>query len=146
MFDVSWSDPNRETVGQRKSRREQDQNTVTPGIQRRASTSSSSTTTKHRPTILKLFNGNRKDFSRPASRKHVSTQRLEEEPPQTRAGMAFEAICSVQELPPGTLTSDVPLDRFVVTEIQDIGQRGDHNPSDGKRSSEYSSLPNAADS
>lgn len=137
MFDVSWDDPTKETVGQRRNRIEHDQNSASPGLQRRASTSSNtSTKTKSRPSLLTLLNGSRKDFSRPASRAKVSA--LETEPiteaSRSRAGGvggAIPPIPPIPELPPGTLTSDILLDRFVVTEFPDSKDRENYSPSDG---------------
>jgi hypothetical protein len=147
MFDVSWSDPTRETVGQRKSRKEQDQNAATPAIQRRASTSSDSLTTKRRPSILTLLNASRKDFSRPASRANVSASAREpvREPPRSRAGGAADPISPIPELPPGTLTSDILLERFVATEFPDTRDRDYYGPSDGARLLKHSHMLNRAD-
>jgi len=136
MFDVSWEDPTMETVGQRRNRIEHDQNTATPGI-RRASTSSDSprlNTAKSRPSILTLLlNGSRKDFSRPASRARLSAPEREPVPelPRSRAGRVGNTISHIQELPPGTLTSDVLQDRFVVTEFPGSKSRDNYSPADG---------------
>lgn len=147
MFDVSWSDPTSETVGQRRSRKEHDQNTAkatptapatstptsTSGLQRRASTSSDSVTTKHRPSLLTLLNSSRKDFSRPASRAKIAELEGEpaKEPARSRAGGVGDDIPPIPELPPGTLTSDVVRDRCVVTEFRGGRDRDKYSPSDG---------------
>jgi hypothetical protein len=149
MFDVSWEDPTKETVGQRRNRIEHDQNTATSGVQRRASTSSDSSrlkTAKNRPSILTLLNGSRKDFSRPASRAKLSAPEREPVPelPQSRAGVG-NTISPIQELPPGTLMSDVLLDRFVVTEFPSSKGRDNYSPTDGACLSKHFPKLNRAD-
>jgi hypothetical protein len=133
MFDVSWDDPTKETVGQRKNRIEHDQNTTTPGLQRASTSSDTSTKTKSRPSLLTLLNGSRKDFSRPTSRAKVSA--LEKEPvrrpSRSRAGGVGVVTPPIPELPPGTLASDILVDRFVMTEFPESKDRVNYSPSDG---------------
>lgn len=69
MFDVSWTDPARETVGQRKTRKEQEAangtSRQTPGLSQgtslRSSSSAGSTFGQKKPSILNLFGSSRKD-------------------------------------------------------------------------------------
>ncbi len=69
MFDVSWTDPTRETVGQRKTRKEQEVANGTsrksPALSRRSSVrssnSSGSTFGHHKPSLLNFFSGSRKE-------------------------------------------------------------------------------------
>ncbi len=132
MFDVSWSDPTRETVGQRRHRKEHDANAATPAASTRTSASSDSSKSKRRPSILTLFNGSRKNFSRPTTRAQVSVREREPvgEPPFSRASQVAEAISPIQELHPGTLASDI-LDRFLVTELSYVRDGDKYSPSDG---------------
>lgn len=134
MFDVSWSDASRETVGQRRDRKEHDQITLTPGIQRRPSTSSEVSKTKHRPSVLNLLHGNRKDFSRPQSRANTSKQRKEiaPEPVPSRAARVGDAASAIRELSLATLTSEKLQDSFIVTELPDPRDSKDnYSPSNG---------------
>ncbi|KAK6585449.1 hypothetical protein PZA11_002176 [Diplocarpon coronariae] len=68
MFDVSWTDPDRETVGQRKARKEQEIASGTggkpQGLSRRSSIRSSETSGSsfsQKPSLLTLFGPSRKD-------------------------------------------------------------------------------------
>ena len=57
MFDVSWVDPTRETVGQRKNRKEQSgtRSISRSSIHSSGSTSTDSPSTKSKPSLLNLF-------------------------------------------------------------------------------------------
>jgi hypothetical protein len=147
MFDVSWGDPTRETVGQRRSRKEHEQNTVTTGIQRSASTSSDSTSTKRRPSILTLLNSSRNDFSRPASQENVSARKelVRDAHHRSRVGEAVGGIPPIQELPAGTLTSEKHTERYVVTELPVTGDKDHYSPSDDARLFKDSIRPSTAD-
>jgi hypothetical protein len=143
---VSWGDPTRETVGQRRSRKEHEQNAVTTGIQRSASTSSDSTSTKRRPSILTLLNSGRKDFSRPASQENVSARKEpERDAHRSRVGEAVSSIPPIQELPTGTWTSEKHAERFVVTELPVTGDKDHYSPSDDARLFKDSIRPSTAD-
>ncbi|PBP16261.1 hypothetical protein BUE80_DR013067 [Diplocarpon rosae] len=68
MFDVSWTDPDRETVGQRKIRKEQEIANGTDGksqgLSRRSSirsSESSGSNFNQKPSLLNLFGSSRKD-------------------------------------------------------------------------------------
>ncbi|KAL3425234.1 hypothetical protein PVAG01_04515 [Phlyctema vagabunda] len=66
MFDVSWSDPERETVGQRKNRKEKEQEASAQSSSSsirssKSSKSSDSTRQATRVSLLTFLNGNRKD-------------------------------------------------------------------------------------
>jgi hypothetical protein len=67
MFDVDWVDPSRETVGQRKSRKEQQANGLSRGSSIRSSRSSDSTSNQPRPSLLGLFSSNKKPTTRSSS-------------------------------------------------------------------------------
>jgi hypothetical protein len=78
MFDVSWTDPTRETVGQRKSRKDQHANSLrqTPSIRSSRSTDSSQAVAK--PSLLNLFTGGKKgDLIRTGSQPKLSALRPE---------------------------------------------------------------------
>lgn len=61
MFDVSWTDPARETVGQRKHRKEQDANAATRAPSIRSSQSARSSKSQSRSSLFSFFGSNRKD-------------------------------------------------------------------------------------
>ncbi|PBP16438.1 hypothetical protein BUE80_DR012720 [Diplocarpon rosae] len=68
MFDVSWTDPDRETVGQRKIRKEQEiahgTDGKSQGLSRRSSirsSESSGSNFNQKPSLLNLFGSSRKD-------------------------------------------------------------------------------------
>jgi len=78
MFDVSWTDPTRETVGQRKSRKDQHANSLrqTPSIRSSRSTNSSQVVAKS--SLLNLFTGGKKgDLTRTGSQPKLSALRPE---------------------------------------------------------------------
>jgi hypothetical protein len=78
MFDVSWTDPTRETVAQRKSRKDQHANSLrqTPSIRSSRSTDSSQAVAK--PSLLNLFTGSKKgDLTRTGSQPKLSALRPE---------------------------------------------------------------------
>lgn len=63
MFDVSWTDPAHETVGQRKSRKEQKENGISRGSSVRSSQSNESIQQpQNRPSLMNVFgsSGNKK--------------------------------------------------------------------------------------
>jgi len=87
MFDVSWTDPARETVGQRKTRKEQEvangTSRKTPDLSRRSSirssNSSGSTFGHKRPSLFNIFGSTRKDTpSRVGYRTQTPTQSVAE--------------------------------------------------------------------
>jgi hypothetical protein len=61
MFDVSWTDPSRETVGQRKSRKDQETNGLSRESSIRSSRSSDSTPPQTRPSLFNILNGSKKE-------------------------------------------------------------------------------------
>ncbi|KAL2074556.1 hypothetical protein VTL71DRAFT_8334 [Oculimacula yallundae] len=89
MFDVSWTDPTRETVGARKNRKQQEAvngtSRKTPGLSRvssvRSSNSSGSTFGQKKPSLLSMFGSSRKDApSRAAYRTKTPAPAIEETP------------------------------------------------------------------
>ncbi|TVY82785.1 hypothetical protein LSUE1_G004967, partial [Lachnellula suecica] len=61
MFDISWTDPARETVGQRKTRKEQQQaNGTSRAASIRSSKSSASSQTQAKPALFSLFGSGKK--------------------------------------------------------------------------------------
>lgn len=57
MFDVHYTDPSRETVGQRKIRKESKASGISRGSSIRSSNSSDSSQSHNRPALLSLFGG-----------------------------------------------------------------------------------------
>jgi hypothetical protein len=87
MFDVSWTDPGQETVGQRKNRKDQQSNGISRGSSVRSNGSSESRASKaskvskgsdstpfqSRPSLFSLFAGNKKGvLSRSGSQSRLS--------------------------------------------------------------------------
>ncbi|KAH7409443.1 hypothetical protein BKA64DRAFT_705208 [Cadophora sp. MPI-SDFR-AT-0126] len=114
MFDVSWTDPARETVGQRKSRKEQEAAIGTsrkpPGLSRgsslRSSTSSGSTFRHKKTSFLNLFGSSRKEIpSRVGYRTDTPAQPIEEpiSDSQRLSSSTANSNSSGHELP-GTIT------------------------------------------
>lgn len=150
MFDVAWTDPATETVRQRRSRKEQEQNTEPGKLQRRASTSSDSLTSRHRPSILKLLNGSRNDFTHSISQANMlppEKEHVKEEPRQVprqvprkvsrnRLANTLDTIPPIQELPPGTLTSEYPYDKFLVADLPLRREKSNYSPPSGEQPSQ----------
>lgn len=113
MFDVSWTDPTRETVGQRKTRKEQVANGTSgksPALSRvssfRSSNSSGSTFGHHKSSLLNVFGTSRKEaasrFGHQTEAQTTQTSAAGE--PQSRRLSSFTASSdsSGQETP-GTI-------------------------------------------
>lgn len=77
MFDVSWTDPTRETVGQRKSRKEQKENGISRDSSVRSSQSNESMQLPQiRPSLLNVFASDgikSKSIKRAGSHSRLST-------------------------------------------------------------------------
>ncbi|KAL5327096.1 hypothetical protein ACEPPN_004787 [Leptodophora sp. 'Broadleaf-Isolate-01'] len=121
MFDVSWTDPARETVGQRKTRKEQESangtSRKTPGLSRgsslRSSNSSGSTFGQKKPSFLNLFGSSRKEApSRVGYRSHTPAPTIEDpvSNSQRLSDYTVDSDSSGQELP-GT-TTRIPKNGF----------------------------------
>ncbi|PVH88962.1 hypothetical protein DL98DRAFT_648271 [Cadophora sp. DSE1049] len=121
MFDVSWTDPGRETVGQRKTRKEQEAangtSRKTPGLSRgssfRSSNSSGSTFGQKKTSILNLFGSGRKETpSRVGYRTQTPAQPVEEPVSysQRLSNCTADSDSSGHELP-GT-TTRIPKNGF----------------------------------
>jgi hypothetical protein len=92
MFDVSWTDPTRETVGERKTRKDQKANGLSRGSSMRSSRSSESSNPLGRPSLLNRFNGNKKDLTRTGSQPKLSAVRAE----QANTSARRMATCTVR--------------------------------------------------
>ncbi|KAK0109916.1 hypothetical protein ONS95_002587 [Cadophora gregata] len=121
MFDVSWTDPARETVGQRKSRKEQEATNGTsrntPGLSRgssfRSSNSSSSTFAHGKPSLLNFFGSSRKGAPSRAGYRTPTPAPLVEEPldnSQRHSNFTVDSDSSGHEVP-GT-TTRIPKNGF----------------------------------
>ncbi|KAG4429533.1 hypothetical protein IFR05_014982 [Cadophora sp. M221] len=121
MFDVSWTDPARETVGQRKTRKEQEAVNGTsrkiPGLSRgsslRSSNSSGSTFGQKKPSFLNLFGSGRKEGpSRVGYRTQTPVSTIEEpvSSSQRLSDYTADSDSSGQELP--ETTTRIPKNGF----------------------------------
>ncbi|KAH7360390.1 hypothetical protein BKA65DRAFT_183757 [Rhexocercosporidium sp. MPI-PUGE-AT-0058] len=118
MFDVSWTDPARETVGQRKFRKEQEAGNgtsrKTPGLSRgsslRSSNSSGLTFGQKKPSLLNLFSSN--DASRVGYRTQTPAPKTEYpiSNSQRLSSYTADSDSSSRELP--ATTTRVPKNGF----------------------------------
>ena len=127
MFDVSWTDPTRETVGQRKARKEQQStdrlsrksSTVSKKSSLRSSNSSGPVFVQHKPSFLGVFGSGRKESaSRTGYYAKDSIQTPPAKAPRFRRLSSFTAISdsSGQELP-GIITQNPSAGFFAGTQL-----------------------------
>ncbi|TVY49783.1 hypothetical protein LCER1_G008132 [Lachnellula cervina] len=115
MFDISWTDPTRETVGQRKNRKEQQANGLSRGTSIRSSRSSESAQSQAKPALFSLFGGSKKGgLRRSGSHSKVSALRTE---PSTKASRRISSYTvgsetSRSELPGPVTTTRIPVNGF----------------------------------
>jgi hypothetical protein len=117
MFDISWQDPETETVRQRKSRKEQ-QNVSRPESSV-SSKSSDTSTRKQRPSVLTLFHRSKREFGPPESRSTRSISRTHE--PSGPVPGAFRDVLEPalpdDGFPPGTLAARMPMTSFYLDDV-----------------------------
>ena len=105
MFDVSWTDPSRETVGQRKNRKDQESNGISRASSVRSSRSSDSTPAPIRPSLFNLFNGSKKEsLHRSGSQSKLSSFRGDHpsKPARRLSSYTVSSQSSQQEAPEET--------------------------------------------
>lgn len=113
MFDVSWTDPARETVGERRNRKEQNGGSVRKqsGLSRRSSVRSSrSSESVTRTSLLNLFGPSRKttlDRARSQSKLHP-----EDATDRRASSYTTESESSVHESPDTSTQTQVGTDAF----------------------------------
>ena len=126
MFDVSWTDPTRETVGQRKNRKKQESDGLSRGSSLKSFRSSDSIPAPTRPSVLNLFNGSKKESlhrtgsqSKQSSLPSKSARRLSGYTvrPQTPTQETFEATAS-------TTATASPPESGLFSISSDAGQSG----------------------
>lgn len=134
MFDVSWTDPARETVAQRRNRKEQEQKTVSSGSSQKTSKSEDSSSVVRRPFPLTLLSSNRKDFSRPTSRAQNSLQKPEQAIEHARnvSSHGRRPQTSVHELAGVPLGTPSPAYSFFKAEFADTSDDSGSSPYLGK--------------
>lgn len=144
MFDVSWTDPERETVGQRKSRKDQHGNfrSHTPSIRRSTSVDLSSRQTK--PSLLTLFGGSKKAaLARTGSHSKLSALSTENTTKASRRVSSYTIAStdsSSLEVSEITTTTRIPTRNFFSGgPYQSDGEHS--SPSDGTSSQSQVCLP-----
>jgi hypothetical protein len=134
MFDVSWTDPTRETVAQRRNRKEQEQKIASSGSSQKTSKSDDSFRGSRRPFPLTLLNSNRKDSSRPTSRAQNSLQRPGQAIEQSRnvSNHGCRPQTSVHELPGVPLGAKSPAYSFFKADFAHASDDSGSSPYLGK--------------
>ncbi|TVY32649.1 hypothetical protein LSUB1_G007787 [Lachnellula subtilissima] len=115
MFDISWTDPTRETVGQRKNRKEQEANGLSRGTSIRSSQSSESAQSQAKPALFSLFGGSRKGgLRRSGSHSKLSALRTEQSIKASRRISSYTVASetSRSELPGQAITTRIPVNGF----------------------------------
>ncbi|CZR67390.1 uncharacterized protein PAC_17289 [Phialocephala subalpina] len=119
MFDVSWTDPAKETVGERRTRKKQNGGSVRKqGLSRRSSMRSSRSAESSKPSLLNLFGQSRKPLERGvsqsklASENFASTSKLPEESKNQRLSTYTTGSESSAHELPGTSTTRIPENEF----------------------------------
>jgi len=114
MFDVSWVDPTRETVGQRKYRKER-----STSVSRRSSIHSSKSTDtapcKAKPSLLNLFGGVKTpSLTRTGSHPKLSALRVQDETKASRRISSYTVASknSTQEFSGTTTAAHFPTNGF----------------------------------
>lgn len=98
MFDVSWTDPTRETVGQRKHRKESKDHHTNEAQQVRYEKGSESngSFSQNRPSLLNLFGGTSKtNIVRSGSHSKLSTLRNDEKQARASRRISSYTISSI---------------------------------------------------
>lgn len=102
MFDVSWTDPTRETVGQRKNRKDQQTNRLSRGSSVRSSNSSGSQSqsqSQNRPSLLNLFGSSshstKKGLKRTESHPKLPTQPAEDQSTKTSRRISSFTVATI---------------------------------------------------
>ena len=115
MFDISWTDPTRETVGQRKNRKEQQANGISRGTSIRSSRSSKSSQSQAKPALLSLFGGSKKGgLRRSGSHSKLSVLRNEQGTKASRRISSYTVASGTSKSePPGpAITTRIPVNGF----------------------------------
>jgi len=144
MFDVSWNDPSRETVGQRKTRKDKKSNGVSRGSSVRSSESSGSraskaskasdaTTAHSKPSLFGFFGGTKKPpVARSGSQSRLSAL-------NTNTEQNVKASRRISSYIPPEPSSPQPTTTTRITEHDDFVNRHSYHdtemssPSDGKQ-------------
>jgi hypothetical protein len=132
MFDVSWTDPTRETVGQRKHRKESKDHHADAKQQIRPEKGSdaSGSSSQNRPSFLNLFGGTGKtNMVRSGSHSKLSTLRNDEKQLRASRRISSYTISSVmsEQIPP---TSSCPPTNFFAM-VPPRSETGQLSGSDG---------------
>lgn len=136
MFDVSWVDPARETVGQRKNRKEQQYNGQSKGSSTRTSFYSDYPGTPQQwPSMFTLSNSHKKGLRRSGSHSKLSALRTEQSAKSSRrmSSYTITSDSSTQEIPPriSTMTPRISINKFVGAGSSYNINMGHSSPSDG---------------
>ena len=102
MFDVDWIDPGRETVGQRRNRKDQEANGLSRASSIRSSRSSDSTPGQPQPPLFGFFGSKKKSLlKRAASNSKLPAQGTEQNNTASRELSTYTAVSefSVAERP-----------------------------------------------
>jgi hypothetical protein len=107
MFDVDWVDPTRETVGQRKSRKDQQSNGFSRSSSIRSSRSSDSISNQQKPSLLRLFSSKKPDTGRAASNSKLAVQGNESNHKSSKRMSTYTVTSdtSIQEMPKLTVAA-----------------------------------------
>jgi len=115
MFDISWTDPTRETVGQRNNRKEQQANGVSRGTSIRSSQSSESSQTQAKPALFSLFGGGKKGgLRRSGSHSKLSALRHEQSNKASRRISSYTVTSETSTYgpPEPVTTTRIPVNGF----------------------------------
>jgi len=111
MFDVAWTDPKRETVGQRKNRKEQQE-----GLSRRSSIhssrSSDSQPAQIKPSLLNLFGGSKRNLPRIASNSKLSVLRSDDSIKAARRVSSYTVRSDGSALEQPDTTTRIPVNGY----------------------------------
>lgn len=147
MFDVSWTDPTRETVGERKNRKESrhNQGNDLEKISSSRGSNSNGYHSQNRPSLLTLFgvNGsisnNKKGLKRSGSHSRLSTSRSEEKVSKASRRISSYTVDSASSEPELLSRISVPptnffaIDPFLCpTEIYHLNAEQSCSASDGE--------------
>jgi hypothetical protein len=108
MFDVDWIDPGRETVGQRRNRKDQEANGLSRASSIKSSKSSDSTPSQPQPPIFGFFGSKKKSLlKRAASNSKLPAQGTEQNNTASRRLSTYTAVSefSVAERPKTAATT-----------------------------------------
>lgn len=140
MFDVSWTDPSRETVGQRKNRREQQTNGLSRGSSVRSSGSSASRASKgsdsapshSRPSLFGFLGGKKSALARSGSQSKPSALSNDKSVKESRRISSYNVMSESSSPQTAKTTARIQTNDFFAGSSQYQAETDVSSPSDGK--------------